>query len=147
MDHLARTGLGQFVKERSQSGQPLIGLCLGMQLLMDESVEHQRTAGLGLIPGRVVPLEDGSWHIGWNTIENISGDTLLQSSDGQAVYFNHSYVVETSAKHHLCRTRFATYFASGVRRKGVVGLQFHPEKSQAAGREILHGLIEGLCGA
>jgi glutamine amidotransferase len=147
MEHLARTGLDAFLKERAQAGQPLIGLCLGMQVMMDESAEHQQTSGLGLIPGRVVPFDQAPWHIGWNTIESVRGDPLLQSSDGQAVYFNHSYMLDTPAEFHLCTTRLKAPFASGIRRANVVGLQFHPEKSQAAGREILLSLIEGLCGA
>lgn len=147
MDHLGSSGLEGFVKERAAKGQPLIGLCLGMQLMVEESVEHQTTSGLDLIPGRVVPFDQAPWHIGWNTIENVSGDPMLASSDGSAVYFNHSYVVETPDEYRLCNTRMETPFASGIRRGNVVGLQFHPEKSQAAGREILSNVIEGLCRA
>lgn len=147
MEHLRRTGLDQFLVDRARAGQPLIGLCLGMQLMVDESVEYQHTAGLGLIPGRVVPLSQAPWHIGWNTIENVRGDPMLAPSDGEAVYFNHSYVVETPTEYHLCNTRLTAPFASGIRRGNVIGLQFHPEKSQAAGREILMNIIEGLCGA
>ena len=147
MEHLRRTGLDEFITERATGGQPLIGLCLGMQLMVDESVEYERTSGLGLIPGRVVPFGPAPWHLGWNTIENVIGDPMLASSDCEAVYFNHSYIVETPDEFHLCNTRLTAPFASGVRRGNVVGLQFHPEKSQAAGREILLGVIEGLCGA
>jgi imidazole glycerol phosphate synthase glutamine amidotransferase subunit len=147
MEHLTRTGLDEFVKARAEAGQPLIGLCLGMQLLADESVEYQTTPGLRLVPGRVVPLDQAPWHIGWNTIQNVSSDPLMESSDGRAVYFNHSYVFDTPAEFHLCTTRLTAPFASGVRRGNVVGLQFHPEKSQDAGREILSSLIEGLCRA
>ena len=147
MEHLTRTGLDAFVKGRAAAGQPLIGLCLGMQLMVDESVEHRKTSGLGLIPGRVVPFAQAPWHIGWNTIENVSRDPWLEASDGRAVYFNHSYVLDTPAEFHLCTTRLTAPFASGIRRGNVVGLQFHPEKSQEAGREILSSLIEGLCNA
>jgi imidazole glycerol phosphate synthase glutamine amidotransferase subunit len=147
MDQLRRTGLDAFVRDRAGAGQPLIGLCLGMQLMVEESAEHQTTSGLGLIPGRVVPFDQAPWHIGWNTIENVSGDPMLASADGEAVYFNHSYVVETPDEFHFCDTRMERPFASGIRRRNVVGLQFHPEKSQAAGREILSNIIEGLCRA
>ena len=147
MDHLRDTGLDAFVKDRALAGQPIIGLCLGMQLLMEKSVEHRATAGLGIFSGRVVPFEQAPWHIGWNTIENVSADPMLRSSDGEAFYFNHSYIVETPQEFHLCNTRMTAPFASGIRRGNVVGLQFHPEKSQAAGREILSGIIEGLCSA
>jgi imidazole glycerol phosphate synthase glutamine amidotransferase subunit len=147
MGHLGASGLDGFVRARAAAGQPLIGLCLGMQLMVEESVEHQTTSGLGLIPGRVVPFAPVPWHIGWNTIENVSRDPMLASIDGEAVYFNHGYVVETPAEFQLCETRMKAPFASGIRRGNVVGLQFHPEKSQAAGREILSNVIEGLCGA
>jgi len=147
MDHLRSTGIDQFVKERAVAGQPLIGLCLGMQLMVEESVEHHTTPGLGLIPGRVVPFGQAPWHIGWNTIENVSGDSMLASTDGEAVYFNHSFIVETPSEFQLCATRMERSFASGIRSGNMVGLQFHPEKSQAVGRELLCRVIEGLCGA
>lgn len=147
MQHLRSAKLDALVKERAAEGRPLIGLCLGMQLLVAESVEHVTTAGLGLVPGRVVPFDQAPWHIGWNTIENVSRDPMLASSDGAAVYFNHSYMVDTPAEFHLCNSRVEAPFASGIRRGNVVGLQFHPEKSQAAGREILRSVIEGLCNA
>ena len=147
MQHLRSTGLDAFVKERAGADQPLIGLCLGMQLLVSESVEHKTTSGLELIPGRVVSLDQAPWHIGWNTIENVSADPMLSMSEGAAVYFNHSYVVETPVEFQLCNSRLRKPFASGIRRGNVVGLQFHPEKSQAAGREILRSVIEGLCSA
>lgn len=147
MDHLRKTGLDEFVRNRAAAGHPLIGLCLGMQLMVEESAEHQRTRGLGIIPGRVVSFDQAPWHIGWNTIENVSDDAMLASSDGEAVYFNHSYIVETPNDFHLCDTRVERPFASGIRRGNAVGLQFHPEKSQAAGREILSNVIQGLCDA
>jgi imidazoleglycerol phosphate synthase glutamine amidotransferase subunit HisH len=77
MEHLRSTRLDQFLVQRAAIGQPLIGLCLGMQLMADESIEYQRTAGLGLIPGRVVPFDQAPWHIGWNTIANVSRDPML----------------------------------------------------------------------
>ena len=70
---------------------------------------------------------------------------MLKESDGKAVYFNHSYMLDTPEEFHLCVTRLKEPFVSGVRRDNVVGLQFHPAKSQAAGREILLNIVEGLC--
>jgi imidazole glycerol-phosphate synthase subunit HisH len=147
MENLKRTGLGAFVQGQARSGQPIIGLCLGMQLMMDESVEHRRTAGLGLIPGQVVAFDQAPWHIGWNNIESVGGDPILGSSDGMAVYFNHSYMLDLAEEYHLCVSRLARPFVAGIRRGNIVGLQFHPEKSQYAGRVILRNLIEGLCNA
>lgn len=133
-----------FLQERAQLGQPIIGLCLGMQLLADVSYEHGVTAGLGLIPGEVVPLTTVPWHIGWNTIEVLSGDDLLAPSDRQSFYFNHSYVFRASEKYQICMSRLDQSFTVGVRRGKVVGLQFHPEKSQSVGRAMLKSLVEGL---
>lgn len=145
MENLERTGLGPFVQKQSQKGQPIIGLCLGMQLMMDASIEHRPTAGLGLIPGEVVAFDQAPWHIGWNTIESVGGDPILGSTDGMAVYFNHSYMLDVAADYHLCVSKLTRPFVAGVRRDNVVGLQFHPEKSQYAGRVILRNLIDGLC--
>lgn len=147
MSALHAWGLVEFLLDRGRSGQPMIGLCLGMQLLADESLEHGNTAGLGLIPGQVVPLEPGLWHIGWNTIEVLNEDKLLLPSDGESVYFNHSYVFKTPREYQVCVSRLDQPFTVGVRRGNVVGLQFHPEKSQRAGRMMLNNLVEGLTGA
>lgn len=144
MSALHACGLIEFLREQGRSGQPMIGLCLGMQLLADESLEHGVTAGLGLIPGRVVPLEHARWHIGWNTIEVVNDDDLLLPSDGESVYFNHSYVFQAPWEYQVCVSRLDRPFAVGVRRGNVVGLQFHPEKSQSAGRSMLKNLVEGL---
>lgn len=144
MSALHARGLVEFLRESARSGQAFIGLCLGMQLLADESLEHGTTAGLGLIPGQVVPLEPAHWHIGWNTIEVVAEDKLLLPSDGESVYFNHSYVFEAPREYQVCVSRLETPFVVGVRRRNVVGLQFHPEKSQAPGRTILKSLVEGL---
>jgi imidazoleglycerol phosphate synthase glutamine amidotransferase subunit HisH len=110
------------------------------------------TTGLGLIPGQVQPLQASRWHIGWNSVEVTADDALLQPSDGQALYFNHSYVFHAPAEYTVAVSRIADDAAPGVgdaftvavRRGHIVGLQFHPEKSQLAGRELLRNVIEGL---
>ena len=144
MRALHACGLVEFLRERAHDGQPLLGLCLGMQLLADKSLEHGVTAGIGLIPGQVVPLKSARWHIGWNTIEVVNGDKLLMPSDGEFMYFNHSYVFEAPSEYQVCVARLNLPFPVGVRRSNVVGLQFHPEKSQRAGLTLLKNLVEGL---
>lgn len=145
MAALTACDLVAFIQECARQAQPIIGLCLGMQLLADVSHEHGITAGLGLIPGEVVPLSEPPWHIGWNSIEVINGDSLLAPSDHQAVYFNHSYVFCPPEEFQVCLSRVGhAAFTVGVRRGNVVGLQFHPEKSQSVGRAMLRGLVEGL---
>lgn len=147
MANLERHGLVGYLQEQARQERPIVGLCLGMQVLVDASSEHRLTAGLGLIPGEVVSFGKGRWHTGWNTLEVVGEDPLLQPSDGESVYFNHSYTLEVPSEYHLALTRLDRPFASAVRRGSIVGLQFHPEKSQRAGRELLRNVIEGLCGA
>ena len=144
MSALHARGLVGFLREQARDGKPLVGLCLGMQLFAEESLEHGTTAGLGLIPGQVVALKPSHWHIGWNTIEVINGDKLLLPSDGESVYFNHSYIFQAPREYQLCLARLEQPFPVGVRRGIVVGLQFHPEKSQNAGRVMLRNLVAGL---
>lgn len=133
-----------FLREQARSARPMLGLCLGMQLLADQSLEHGVTAGLGIIPGPVVPMEPAQWHIGWNSIEVVKDDPLLGPSDGQSFYFNHSLVFQAPQEYQVCVARTERPFTVGVRRGSVVGLQFHPEKSQSAGRTMLRNVIEGL---
>lgn len=144
MAALHARGLVNFLRECSRSGKAIIGLCLGMQLLADESTEHGITAGLGLIPGAVESLPSAHYHIGWNAIEVVNEDKLLLPSDGELFYFNHSFVFNAPREYRICISRLDNTFVAGVRRRNVVGLQFHPEKSQMAGRKMLQNLVEGL---
>lgn len=144
MEALHRHRLVDFIQNQARRGQPVIGICLGMQLLADTSSEHRLTAGLGLIPGAVVPLGDARWHIGWNTIEVLGDEPLLKPSDAKSLYFNHSYVFEAPVEYRVGVSRLDSPFTVAVRRGNIVGLQFHPEKSQVAGRELLKNVIEGL---
>lgn len=145
MAELHRHKLVEYLREQSRLDKPIIGLCLGMQLLADASLEHGFTSGLGLIPGQVVPLDQARWHIGWNSIETVSEDPIFRLSDGKSMYFNHSYVFDAPLEFQACVARLERPFPVAVRRANTVGLQFHPEKSQGAGRALLSNAIEGLC--
>ena len=147
MRALYENGLVDYLQLQARLGRPIIGICLGMQLLADASHEFYLTAGLGLIPGEVVPLHNTKWHIGWNTLEVQNGEELLQQSDGQSFYFNHSFVFQAPSEYQIGLARLDKPLPVAVRRGSVVGLQFHPEKSQLAGRILLSRLIEGLCRA
>jgi imidazole glycerol phosphate synthase glutamine amidotransferase subunit len=147
MSSLHARKLTGFLKDAARAGTPIVGLCLGMQLLADASLEFGRTPGLGLIPGEVVPLPQETRHIGWNSIDVVGGDDLLAVSDGEVVYFNHSYVFVTEREYCTCTTTLGHTFTAGVRRGNVVGLQFHPEKSQDAGRTLLRHIIEEVAHA
>jgi len=140
-------GLSEYLRAWARGGKPLLGICLGMQLMADASSEFGQTAGLGLIPGKVLPLTHAKWHIGWNTFESVGRDSLLRSIDGKSVYFNHSFVFESPVEYCVGVARLEQPFVVAVRRDNVVGLQFHPEKSQATGLEALKHVIDGLCDA
>lgn len=144
MEALHKHRLVDFIQNQARRGQPIVGICLGMQLLADTSTEHRLTAGLALIPGAVVPLREAKWHIGWNSIEVLGNEPLLKPSDAKSLYFNHSYVFEAPAEYRIGVSRLDTPFTVAVRRGNIVGLQFHPEKSQLAGRELLKNVVEGL---
>lgn len=150
MQCLREKGLDAYIQNQARTGKPIIGICLGMQLLADSSTEVSCTAGLGLIPGQVLALSSPDWHIGWNNIEVMRDDALFSECDGVSVYFNHSYVFHAPAEYLVAVARFESSnaaFPIAVRRDNVVGLQFHPEKSQAGGRALLARIIEGLCHA
>lgn len=144
MQALHQRGLVSYLQQQAREQRPIIGICLGMQLLTSASHEFQYTAGLDLIPGEVVPLTGTKWHIGWNTLECVNTDPLLQPSDGRAFYFNHSFCYQGPNEYQVGLSRHPGPFAAVIRRGNSVGIQFHPEKSQAAGRALLKNIISGL---
>lgn len=144
MQALSQRGLVDYLQRQAREQKPIIGICLGMQLLASASHEITYTIGLDLIPGEVVPLKKAKWHIGWNTLECVNADPLIQGSDGQAFYFNHSFCYQGAAEFQIAMSRHPDPFAAVIRRGKVIGIQFHPEKSQEAGRVLLKNLITEL---
>lgn len=147
MKALQARGLDRYLVDQSAQGRPLLGICLGMQLLTDASHEGGLTRGLGLVPGEVVSLGHGRWHIGWNSVEKVAPSTLFDLDGGDSFYFNHSYVYRGADEYQLCRTGFDGDFASMIGAGKTVGIQFHPEKSQLAGRALLQQIVRRLCDA
>ncbi len=147
MSALRAEGMSEFLQEKARERRPILGICLGMQLLADCSDEMGQTLGLGLIPGVVTSLKAPQWHIGWNTVEVTRNDDLFRPFDGECFYFNHSYGFEGPSEFVACVARPDGPVVAAVRRDRVVGLQFHPEKSQQAGRRLLARVIDGLCEA
>ncbi len=145
MASLHRLELVGYLQRWAAEDRPLLGLCLGMQLLASSSSEQGTTPGLGILPGRVISLPCSRWHIGWNQIEVLGNDSLMKASNGSAVYFNHSFVFDAPTEIRLCVTDLDGEVTAGVRSGKTVGLQFHPEKSQHAGRSLLQNVINGLC--
>lgn len=147
MDALHKSGFVKYLQEQVQARRPLIGICLGMQLLASTSSEHENTVGLDFIPGEIIPFSDNNVHIGWNTLECNDNDSLLGLSDGKSFYFNHSFYYRGSPEYEIAIARHPSEFTAAIQRDNVVGLQFHPEKSQFAGKEMLKNLIIGLVNA
>ena len=149
VENLRRDGLDQaIVEERSRRELPVLGICLGMQLLADASEEGGESRGLGLIPGRVVRLErkearERVPHVGWNEIEIVGRHRLLEGlQSGSNFYFVHSYHFRPAEKASvLAATPYCGQFASVVAQGNVMGVQFHPEKSQKAGFQLLRNFL------
>lgn len=147
MRHLERQGLKDALVAYAASGRPLLGICLGMHLLSTEGDEGGRTAGLGLVPGRVVRLEPGAGlavpHVGWNNADFRAPHPVLDKvRSGSDFYFVHSYQFVCNREADvLGSTDYGPRLVSVLGRGNVVGFQFHPEKSQANGLR----LIENFC--
>ncbi len=147
MQALQQYNLVRYIQEQAASGKPIIGICLGMQLLADASSEHQYTAGLGVIPGEFVAFPKRDCHIGWNSIKCERDDSLIADSDSKSFYFNHSFVYNGANQYVLASAYHLERIPAVIRRKNVIGIQFHPEKSQQSGRVLLKRLIAGLVDA
>jgi glutamine amidotransferase len=152
MDNLRAYDLIDTVRRVIARGTPFLGICLGMQLLFDESEEFGRVPGLGIFPGRVVRFRDQADlkvpHIGWNQIRKRQDPPHLRGiDDGAFVYFVHSYyVVPADASLTATSTEYGVEFTSAIARDNVFATQYHPEKSQAVGLKILENfgrLVEG----
>ena len=149
MRRLRASGLDDLVRERADAGVPVIGLCLGMQLLFETSVEHEGAEGLGILPGRIVRLEaDGLKlpHIGWNGVRWTRASPLTEGlPDPAAFYHVHSFAPEPADEDVvLGRGAYGRPFVSFVERGRVFGAQCHPEKSSTEGLRLL-GNFARLC--
>ena len=151
MENLRRFELVDVVRRVVERGTPFLGICLGLQLLFEESEEFGRVAGLGLLPGRVVRFRDRDDpdfrvpHMGWNQIQRRQPVAALAGvDDGAFVYFVHSYVVEPrDAAIVATTTDYGGEFVSSITAGNVFACQFHPEKSQTVGLGILRNF--GAC--
>lgn len=148
---LAEKGLDKLVKEEAGRGKPLLGICLGMQLLFDRGFEYGEHPGLGLVPGQVVSLreslEDKSLkvpHMGWNSLDVLRDDPLFRYfKSGEYVYYVHSFYARDCDASTLGTSRYGNVAVTGAVRCGNVwGAQFHPEKSGDAGLRLLRAFAE-----
>ena len=149
---LRRSGLEGAVLQAAEGGKPLLGICLGMQLLFDYSAEYGRHRGLGLIPGSVQPIRplvpEGYKvpHMGWNGL-NFPADReksplFRYVREGEHVYFVHSYAGTDCGESTIARSEYGVPLTAAVARGSVYGVQFHPEKSGETGLNILRAFCE-----
>jgi glutamine amidotransferase len=143
MENLSSLGLADFVTDWAADGKPLLGICMGMQLLFEESDEGP-AKGLGILPGRVVRLRGDVKvpHMGWNQVDPVRESELFGSLAGRYFYFVHSYVCEADDEAAAARTDYGGEFISAVESGAVYGVQFHPEKSSNDGLALLRRLIQ-----
>ncbi|EOH83412.1 imidazole glycerol phosphate synthase, glutamine amidotransferase subunit [Enterococcus asini ATCC 700915] len=152
MKKLQATGLDQVVKQLAASGKPLLGICLGMQLLFDSSEEFGQQAGLGLIPGRIVSLKEAFEqkgidlkvpHIGWNPITIKQTSPLLKNIQEQdQFYYVHSFYATDCEPHLVATSEYGVSVPGIVAKDNVYGTQFHPEKSGKVGLALLQAFAE-----
>ncbi len=148
MEALRERGLDTAVSEASARGVPLLGICLGMQFLFEASDEMGKHLGLALIPGLVTKFDLADQglkvpHMGWNQVEYEADHPLLAKvPSGSHTYFVHSYYCAPSRPEHvIARTTYGNPFVSVVGRDNVFGIQFHPEKSQKRGLQLIHNFL------
>ena len=146
---LRESGLDEIIKEECASGKPLLGICLGMQMLFERSFEYGEHEGLSLLRGSVIPMQ-GSIpegldipHIGWNKLKIHSDHPVFKyTNDGDFVYFVHSYYASGCEDSLLATTDYGIDMTAAVAKDNVAGMQFHPEKSGECGLNILRAFAE-----
>ena len=149
MQSLKKTNMIDAIKTFANSGKPMIGICLGMQLLFDNSEEFGDTKGLGLIPGKVVGFDKNKMdmknhkvpHVGWNKIFT-KANKLFDGLDNPYLYFVHSFHIVTNDRYIIGTTHYGYDFTSVVQKDNIYGFQPHPEKSHDNGIKILENFTK-----
>ncbi len=149
MESLKTTGMIEAVKSFANTGKPIIGICLGMQLLFESSEEFGYHEGLGLIPGKVVAFDKTKMdmddhkvpHVGWNKAFN-KNNKIFDGLEDPYLYFVHSFHVVTEDKYTISTTHYGYDFTSAVQKDNIYGFQPHPEKSHDNGIQILKNFMK-----
>ncbi|MBU1668298.1 imidazole glycerol phosphate synthase subunit HisH [bacterium] len=156
MEHLKQNAMDEAVKAYAKTGKPLLGICLGMQLLFESSEEFGSHEGLGLIPGKVVAFDEGKFdhklkvpHMGWNEMfkQPVGAEpSLCPLFEGLHnefyLYFVHSFHVVCDDKYAIGKTYYGYEFASAVNKENIYGIQPHPEKSHENGLKIIENFVK-----
>jgi glutamine amidotransferase len=147
--NLADRNLEEPLRAWADGGRPLLGICVGLQLLLETSEEDPDARGLGIVPGTVRRLDGGTDlkipHMGWNSLE-VSEDARVLDAvrPGELAYFVHSYYVDPDPESVVATTDYSQRFCSAIERDNVVGVQFHPEKSADVGRRVLQRFFDRI---
>lgn len=146
MNALRQNSMLDAIQKWHQQGKPILGICLGMQLLATHSYEHGINNGLDIISGSVEKLTCSNWHIGYNQLQATAQTPKnLIPMLRKDYYFNHAYVFKTKQSNIIATTTPASQVCTAmIQHDNVIGVQYHPEKSQGAGLEMLKILIEDL---
>jgi len=150
MEHLKRNGMDEAVKKFAASGKPLMGICLGMQLLFESSEEFGMTKGLGLIPGKVVAFDESKFdhpnkvpHMGWNELFVQKETPLFERLPKEFyLYFVHSFHAVCDDQYAIGKTHYGYKFVSAVQNGNIFGIQPHPEKSHENGLKIIENFTK-----
>jgi imidazole glycerol-phosphate synthase subunit HisH len=150
MERVRKLGLDELIDERRQAGVPILGICLGLQLLFDSSTELGGAAGLGMLSGEVAELDAGGLkvpHIGWSPVRWEHDSKLTEGIESETpFYFVHSFAPRPEGADLLGSAAYGARFACAAERDNVYGVQFHPEKSSSAGLRLLSNFA-GVCAA
>ena len=146
MKNLEKYHLVELLKERKEAGIPILGICLGMQILFEKGYEVEETKGLGFIPGTVcyMDIDEKVPHMGWNQLHKTQDHPLLKYvNENEDVYFVHSYMAHVNDENLVAYSDYgSTKVTALVQNKNVMGCQFHPEKSGMVGQNILRAFKE-----
>ena len=150
MEHLKRNSMDEAVKAYAKTGKPLLGICLGMQLLFENSEEFGSTEGLGLIPGKVLAFDENRFdhplkvpHMGWNELFVQKDTAIFNGLDKDFyLYFVHSFHAVCDEKYAIGKTHYGYEFISAVQNGNIYGIQPHPEKSHENGLKIIENFAK-----
>jgi imidazole glycerol phosphate synthase glutamine amidotransferase subunit len=144
MNALNTKGLSPLLIEHANSGGHILGICLGMQLLLDSS-EEGAVSGLGVIPGDLERMESADGyrvpHVGWERISIIHSDPIFEGVRKLRFYHNHSFALPSPSTHELASIDYSKRYAVAIRKNNVIGVQFHPEKSHDEGQKIFTNFL------
>jgi glutamine amidotransferase len=145
MEGLIKVNGDQVIKSRVADGKPTLGICVGMQIMFEEGLEHGSFKGVGALQGVVKKMQAPVLpHMGWNTVDIHGPSKLLKGIEKESFYFVHSYAVKDSNVSTYATTNYHGEFISAIEEQSICATQFHPEKSGAAGLKLINNWVESL---